>query len=96
MWSTLAALALLLAYDAARWLFPLRWHATLWRYEHIYKILGCLFGMLSAAVGNTVRVGQPWSQLAPSVIGLVAIVCCMLRTQRCNRQKIMQEFQDYS
>jgi uncharacterized membrane protein len=87
MWSTLAALAMLLAYDAARWLFPRRWHATLWRYEHIYKILGCLFGMLSAAVGNTVRVGQPWPQLAPSVIGLIAVVWCMLRTQPYNRQK---------
>jgi uncharacterized membrane protein len=87
LYSTLAALALLLAYDAARWLFPRRWHATLWRYEHIYKILGCLFGMLSAAVGNTVRVGQPWPQLAPSVIGLIAVVWCMLRTQPYNRQK---------
>jgi uncharacterized membrane protein len=85
MWSTLAALALLLAYDAARWLFPRRWHATLWRYEHIYKILGCLFGMLSAAVGNTVRVGQPWSQLGPSVLGLVAVAWCMLRTYRCHK-----------
>ena len=94
MWSTLAALALLLAYDAARWLFPQRWHAALWRYEHIYKILGCLFGMLSAAVGNTVRVGQPWPQLAPSVIGLIAVAWCMLRTHRCNRQTIMQELQD--
>jgi len=52
-----------------RWLFPKRRHARLWRYEHIYKILGCLFGMLSAAVGNTVRVGQPWSRLAPTAIG---------------------------
>jgi uncharacterized membrane protein len=95
MWSTLSALALLLAYDAARWLFPQRWHATLWRYEHIYKILGCLFGMLSAAVGNTVRAGQPWSQLAPSVIGLVAILWCMLRTHHCHRKNIMQESQDY-
>jgi uncharacterized membrane protein len=85
MWSTLAALALLLAYDVARWLFPRRWHATLWRYEHIYKILGCLFGMLSAAVGNTVRAGQPWSQLAPSALGLVAVMWCMLRTYRCHK-----------
>jgi hypothetical protein len=77
--------ALLLAYDAARWLFPKRWHATLWRYEHIYKILGCLFGMLSAAVGNTVRAGQPWSQLAPSALGLVAVLWCMRRTYRCHK-----------
>jgi uncharacterized membrane protein len=88
MWSTLSALALLLAYDAARWLFPRRWHATLWRYEHIYKILGCLFGMLSAAVGNTVRVGQPWSQLAPSVLGMIVVAWCWVRTYRAQRGRI--------
>jgi uncharacterized membrane protein len=88
MYSTLAAVAMLLAYDAARWLFPRRWHAALWRYEHIYKILGCLFGMLSAAVGNTVRVGQPWPQLAPSVLGLIAVAWCIVRTYRqtCGRR----------
>jgi hypothetical protein len=85
MYSTLTAVMLLLAYDAVRWLFPRRWHAVLWRYEHIYKILGCLFGMLSAAVGNTVRVGQPWSQLAPSVIGLIAVLWCWVRTHRTQR-----------
>jgi uncharacterized membrane protein len=88
MVSTLAALAMLLAYDAARWLFPQRWHAVLWRYEHIYKILGCLFGMLSAAVGNTVKVGQPWPQLAPSAIGMVVVVCCWVRTYRAQRRRL--------
>jgi uncharacterized membrane protein len=87
LYSTLAALAMLLAYDAARWLFPLRWHAVLWRYEHIYKILGCLFGMLSAAVGNTVRGGQPWSQLAPSALGLVTVMWCMARVRRQTRAR---------
>ena len=85
LYSSLGAVACLLAYDAARWLFPRRWHAVLWRYEHIYKILGCLFGMLSAAIGNTVRAGQPWSQLAPSALGLAVVVCCMARTHRRTR-----------
>ena len=85
LYSTLGAVACLLAYDAARWLFPRRWHAVLWRYEHIYKILGCLFGMLSAAVGNTVRAGQPWSQLAPSALGMAVVVCCIVRTHRRTR-----------
>jgi hypothetical protein len=86
LYATLAAVGMLLAYDAARWIFPKRWHAVLWRYEHIYKILGCLFGMLSAAVGNTVRVGQPWSQLAPTVIGLATVVVCWVRTHRAQRR----------
>lgn len=43
--STLGALALRLVYDAARW----RWHATLWRYEPLYKMVASLLGMLSAS-----------------------------------------------
>jgi uncharacterized membrane protein len=86
LYSTLAAISTLLAYDAARWLFPRRWHAVLWRYEHIYKMLGSLFGMLSAAVGNTVRAGQPWSQLLPSALGLAVIAWCMLGQRRRTRR----------
>ncbi|RZA30720.1 MAG: hypothetical protein EOP92_34380 [Lysobacteraceae bacterium] len=82
VWSSLGALAFLLAYDAARWSFPRHWHATLWRYEHIYKLVASLFGMLSAAVGNLVRVGQPWSQLLPSVLGMIIIAAFIWRDAR--------------
>lgn len=82
VYSTLGALALLLAYDAARWRFPRHWHATLWRYEHIYKMVASLFGMLSAASGNLLRVGQPWSQLLPSVLGMMVIAACIWRDHR--------------
>lgn len=74
--SSLGGLATILVYDSARWLFPRHWHAALWRYEHIYKLLASLFAMLSAAAGNLLRVGQPWTQLAPSVLGLICIVWC--------------------
>jgi len=80
--STLAALALLLAYDAARWCFPRRWHATLWRYEHLYKMVASLSGMLSAASGNLLRIGQPWSQLLPSLLGMAVIAVCIWREHR--------------
>ena len=83
--STLGAIAVLLIYDALRWLFPKRWHAALWRYEHIYKIVGSLFAMISAAVGNTIRVGQPWSQLMPSGVGLAVIVWYSIRNYRAQR-----------
>jgi hypothetical protein len=72
----------LLVYDAARWLFPRRWHATLWLYEHIFKLVASLFAMLSAAIGNTVRAGQPWSQLAPSVAGMIVIAWFWRRHHR--------------
>lgn len=71
--ASLGAIGALLAYDALRWSFPRRWHARLWRYEHLYRMVSALFAMVSALVGNVVRVGQPWSQLLPSVLGLMVI-----------------------
>lgn len=73
IYSSLGTLLFLLAYDALRWLFPRRWHATLWRYEHIYKLLASLFAMVSAAAGNLFPHAQPWSQLAPSALGIACI-----------------------
>jgi len=78
-YSAVGALAMLLVYDTIRWTFPRRWHATLWRYEHSYKMTASVFAMLSAMVGNVVRFGQPWSQLAPSVIGLLVIAWSFVR-----------------
>lgn len=71
--AAMGALALVLFYDALRWAFPRRWHVRLWRYEHAYKMIATLSGMLSAMAGNVVRVWQPWSQLLPSVLGVLAI-----------------------
>lgn len=73
IYSSLGTLLFLLAYDALRWLFPRRWHATLWRYEHMYKLLASLFAMLSAAAGNLLPDAHPWFQLAPSALGIACI-----------------------
>lgn len=80
--SSLGALAAILTYDAVRWLFPRRWFATLWRYDHSYKLLSSFFAMLSALVGNVVRVGQPWSQIGPSAVGMLTILYFFLRLHR--------------
>lgn len=84
VYSSLGALAAILLYDTARWLFPRRWFGTLWRYEHSYKVISSLFAMLSALVGNVVRVGQPWSQVAPSALGMLAVVYIFYRLHRQN------------
>jgi uncharacterized membrane protein len=73
IYASLGTLFALIAYDMARWLFPPHWHATLWRYEHIYKLVASLFAMLSAAAGNLLPHAQPWSQLLPSAMGIAAI-----------------------
>lgn len=81
-YSSLGALFILLAYDTARWLFPRRWFASLWQCDHVYKLVASLFAMLSALVGNVVRTGQPWSQIAPSVIGLLTIAFFFVQLRR--------------
>lgn len=66
-------LAMVLVYDGVRWGFPRRWFDTLWQYEHAGKWIACVAGMASAMLGNVWRSGQPWSQLLPSVGGVVLI-----------------------
>jgi len=77
--STLGALALILAYDLLRWLFPRRWFATLWAYEHVYKLVASFSALLSAFAGNVIRFGQPWSQILPSAAGTLLIIWYFLR-----------------
>lgn len=83
--ASLGAVALILVYDTLRWAFPRHWHARLWRYEHLYRMVSASFAMVSALVGNVVRVGQPWSQLLPSVLGLVVIAFEARRVWRAER-----------
>ncbi|MEJ7807566.1 MAG: hypothetical protein WKG03_16775 [Telluria sp.] len=48
---------------------------TLWRYEHMYKLLASLFALTtSAAAGNLLPQAQPWSQLLPSALGISCLV----------------------
>jgi uncharacterized membrane protein len=77
--SSVGALAVVLTYDLARAAFRPAWHRVAWPLEHIYKLNGALFGMISAFVGNTVRAWHPWSQLLPSVIGLLVIAALFWR-----------------
>ncbi|PNS09745.1 hypothetical protein [Solilutibacter silvestris] len=79
VYSSLGALATILLYDTIRWLFPRRWYRSLWKYEHTYKLIASIFAMLSALVGNVVRFGQPWSQILPSVVGIIVIAYYFIR-----------------
>ena len=92
VYSSLGALATILAYDAIRWLFPRRWYRVLWKYEHGYKLIASIFAMLSALVGNVVRVGQPWSQIAPSAVGILVIFYffCQLHRQDKKRRVLAE------
>ena len=87
VYSSLGALATILLYDTVRWLFPRRWYRVLWRYEHTYKLIASIFAMLSALVGNVVRVGQPWSQIAPSAVGILVIFYFFWQLYRQDRKR---------
>jgi hypothetical protein len=80
--ATLGGLGAMLAYDVLRWTFPRRWFDTLWQFDHSYKMISAQFGMLSALIGNVVRVGQPWSQLLPSALGMLVVVVTFVRLAR--------------
>ncbi len=88
VYSTLAALALVMVYDLARWCFPGHWHAGTWRFEHIYKILSALFGMMSAAVGNIFH--TTWAQLVPSAVGIVIVIWFMAREWRAEAVRLQR------
>jgi len=85
VYSSLGALATILFYDLVRWLFPRRWYRVLWKYEHAYKLIASIFAMLSALVGNVVRAGQPWSQIAPSALGFIVILYVLWQLYRQDR-----------
>ena len=71
LFSTLGAVVVVIVYDIAKWFFPRRWHARLWRYEHIYKVVSALSGMASAAIGNIFHTTV--AQLLPSALGTLVI-----------------------
>jgi uncharacterized membrane protein len=83
--STLIALAAILLYDSLRWIFPRRWFARLWRYEHIYKLISSFAALTSAFAGNVLRGAQPWSQIAPSAIGTLLIIWFFAQNARRQR-----------
>ena len=87
VYSSLGALFGILTYDSLRWFFPRPWFQSIWRYDHIFKLTASLFAMLSALIGNVVRVGQPWSQIAPSAVGLLTICYFFFRLHRQRVEK---------
>ena len=80
IWSTLGAVGVVMAYDMAKWFFPHPWHARVWRYEHMYKVLSTLSGMASAAVGNIFHTTA--AQLLPSALGSAVIAWFFWREAR--------------
>lgn len=81
-YSTFGALLLVTTYDVVKhyWL-----HERLkggWLYEHIYKMFSAFSALLSAFSGNALPQFKPYSQLGPSVLGLILMVWFMSRQSK--------------
>ncbi|RZJ19862.1 MAG: hypothetical protein EON85_16450, partial [Brevundimonas sp.] len=77
-------------WDAWRFLRPTDWPFSpeLWRYEHLWKMLGAYSAVLSAFAGNFLRfVPAPWSALWPTLLfqTLTVIWIAVLVVQRRGR-----------
>jgi hypothetical protein len=72
--STLAALVFVTTYDLVKYYWLHERLKKWWLYEHIYKVISAFSAMLSAFAGNVLTAYHPYSQLGPSLIGLMIIV----------------------
>ena len=71
IYSTVGALIFLVSYDFLRYLIPARQYKNLWLYEHIYKMIGAFTALLAAFTGTVFIDYQPFSQIAPSALGIL-------------------------
>jgi len=73
IYPTLGTLVAVAVYDLARFAFPKSWFATTWFYEHLIKMIGAYTAVVSAFSGTVLARWQPWSQIAPSIVGTAAM-----------------------
>lgn len=73
-YSTIGYVTLVAVYDLSRHLWRRAWVQHLRPLDHGLKMTGAYFAMMSAGVGNLFRDLQPWSQIGPSMLGLVVMI----------------------
>jgi hypothetical protein len=71
IYSTVGAFLLVIAYDFSRYLIPKSVYGNGWFYEHIYKMIGAFTALLAAFAGTVFHAYQPYSQVLPSVFGVI-------------------------
>jgi uncharacterized membrane protein len=82
IYSTVGYLFLVIAYDMARYLIPVRYYRNGWLYEHIVKMVSAFSGLLSAFSGTVLPQFQPYSQILPSVLGTAIYIGFMIYCYR--------------
>ena len=71
IYSTVGALLLVITYDFLRYLIPASRYKKFWICEHIYKMIGAFSALLAAFTGTVFSAYQPYSQILPSVLGIL-------------------------
>ncbi|MCB2409111.1 hypothetical protein [Hymenobacter lucidus] len=74
IYSTLGALVVMTIYDLARFRFLALWRRTLWRYDHLWKMISAYFALVSAFTGTVLPQYKPYSQFGPSLLGIMLIL----------------------
>jgi hypothetical protein len=73
-YSTVGYTAAVALYDLSRPLWAGVWVRHARPLDHGLKMTGAYFAMMSAGVGNVLRDLQPWSQIGPSILGVVVML----------------------
>jgi uncharacterized membrane protein len=87
IYSTLGALFLVVFYDWLRYFISPGFYQKLWLPEHIYKMIGAFSALLSAFAGTVFEDYQPYSQILPSVFGVLLQVYFTIRVCRTNQKQ---------
>lgn len=74
IYPTLGTLVAVAIYDLVRFSFPRSWFGRTWFYEHLIKMIGAYTAVVSAFSGTVLERWQPWSQIAPSILGVTAML----------------------
>ncbi len=73
-YSAVGYVTFLSGYDLSRFAWQELWKRKVWPIDHGLKMVGFYFALVSAAAGNLLRDFQPWSQVVPSAIGVIALI----------------------
>ena len=71
IYSTVGTLISIIGYDFIRYFIPAKKYQRMWMYEHIYKMIGAFTALLAAFTGTVFESYQPYSQIMPSVLGVL-------------------------
>jgi len=73
-YSALGYVTIIAIYDLSRYAWAEYWSRFVRPIDHGFKMIGFYFSMLSAGAGNLLRNWQPWSQIIPSILGVLTLI----------------------